>query len=273
MKRQLHDLRFATLVPATSRPASMPALLTASLVALLTMAHPANLVAQARGDSPGAAGFYAVSYVEVMASPAARTGANAAFERYRLASRSEDGFVAADAFEQIGRPGHYAVIETWRDQRAFDARSPAPQTALVDALRPIRVSEYDQRPYKTLSAGASGGAASGGAAPGAATPAAAIHVISHVDVSPDPKVAQLLLRLAEASRKEAGNLRFDVVQHMMRANHFTVIETWRSQDALDAHVSAAHTREYRSELQPLTGSPLDERVFKAAGSDRIVRAQ
>ena len=48
----------------------------------------------------------------------------------------------------------------------------------------------------------------------------------------------------------------------MRANHFTVIETWRNQKALDAHAAAAHTRQYRDELQPMTGSPLDERVHK-----------
>jgi quinol monooxygenase YgiN len=49
----------------------------------------------------------------------------------------------------------------------------------------------------------------------------------------------------------------------MRANHFTVIETWQSQKAFDAHVAAPHTRQYRDEVQPLTGSPLDERVYKA----------
>ena len=87
-------------------------------------------------------------------------------------------------------------------------------------------------------------------------------MVSHVDVSQDPKVPVMLRRLAEASRQEDGNLRFDVVQHMMRANHFTVIETWRNQKALDAHAAAAHTRQYRDELQPMTGSPLDERVHK-----------
>jgi quinol monooxygenase YgiN len=84
-------------------------------------------------------------------------------------------------------------------------------------------------------------------------------------------VAMLLTRLAEESRKEEGNLRFDVMQHTMRSNHFTVLETWRSQRALDAHVAAAHTKAYRRELQPITGSPLDERVFRSlvrAGSAR-----
>src|SRR5215471_4506483 len=123
----------------------------------------------------------------------------------------------------------------------------------MDALAPIRVSDYDLRPYKTLSVGPSPPAPS----------SRAVSVVSHVDVSPDPRVAGMLRSLAEASRKEDGNLRFDVVQHTMRANHFTVVETWRDQKAFDAHVAAAHTRQYRDELQPLTGSPLDERVYTA----------
>ena len=72
----------------------------------------------------------------------------------------------------------------------------------------------------------------------------------------------LLMQLAEASRKETGNLRFDVVQHVMRRNHFTVIESWRDQRALDAHTSASHTKQYREALTTITGSPLDENVYR-----------
>ena len=48
----------------------------------------------------------------------------------------------------------------------------------------------------------------------------------------------------------------------MRANHFTVVEVWENQKALDAHAAAAHTKQYRGVLQPISGSPLDERVYK-----------
>jgi quinol monooxygenase YgiN len=73
----------------------------------------------------------------------------------------------------------------------------------------------------------------------------------------------MLTQLAEQSRKERGNLRFEVVQHAMRANHFTVMEAWASEDDRVAHAAAAHTRKYRDTLQPISGSPLDERVFRA----------
>jgi quinol monooxygenase YgiN len=194
--------------------------------------------------------FHAVAYVETTAAGAAT--ATRALTAYRDASLRLEGCVRVDAFEQIGRPGHFVVLEAWRDQKAFDARDTAPRTRLTEALAPIRISGYDERPYKTLTIAPAREAAG----------TAAVSVISHVDVAPNPAVAPMLTRLAEASRQEPGNLRFDVVQHMMRANHFTVVETWRDQAALDAHVAAAHTRRHRDELQPLTGSPLDERVFK-----------
>jgi quinol monooxygenase YgiN len=192
--------------------------------------------------------FFAVSYVETMAS--ARSGAASALGAYRAASEKTDGCMRVELFEQIGRPGHYAIVETWRDQKAFDARDAALTQRLRDALQSIRISDYDQRPYKTLSIGR-----------GASESPQAVAVISHVDVSPSPAVAPMLTKLAEASRMQAGNLRFDVMQHTMRANHFTVVEVWQNQAALDAHVAATSTKSYRDELQPLTGSPLDERVF------------
>ena len=115
----------------------------------------------------------------------------------------------------------------WRDQKAFDARDAAMQKQLLDALQPIRVSDYDQRPYKTITV-----------APGWARPPAGVVRDRARGCRAEPTGARAMLKdLAEASRKEPGNVRFDVVQHTMRANHFTVVEVWRDQKALDVHVA------------------------------------
>lgn len=222
----------------------LPLLLSALLL-------PSSLGLQTRADAPADATFYAVSYVETTSSSAMQGAAM--LKQYRNASAKQDGFLRLELFEQIGRPGHFAVVEAWRDQKAFDARDASVQKQLLAALQPIRVSDYDQRPYKTLTVGP---------APAPAT-RQAVYVIAHVDVTPNPQVPVLLARLADASRQEAGRVRFDVIQHTMRANHFTVIEGWRNQQAFDAHVAAAHTKQYRDALQPMTGSPLDERVYRA----------
>jgi quinol monooxygenase YgiN len=219
--------------------------------ALLLVAQPGQQTA-APAPAPADARFYAVAYVEAMASSSSK--AIALLRQYRDASAKQDGFVSVELFEQIGRPGHFAVFEIWRDQKAFDARSASVQQQLRDGLQPIRVSDYDQRPYKTISLDERRGGR---------LQAAHVIVIAHVDVAPNPKVAAMLTELAEASRKEAGSVRFDVVQHTMRANHFTVLEIWRDEKALDAHVASVHAKQYRDTLQPLTGSPLDERVYKA----------
>ena len=205
-------------------------------------------------QSPPDPTVYMVSYVEV--APAARTAATTALKRYRDMNRTADGHMSIELFEQTDRPGHFVMVETWRDQKGFDAVSGAARKQLTDALRPIRQSGWDDRPYKTLSVGGPNRGNPGAGARGG------ILVVSHVDVTPDQKIPPLLLKLAEASRQEAGNVRFDVLQHAMRANHFTVVEVWRDQKAYDAHLDAPHTKSYREDLQPALGSPLDERIVR-----------
>jgi len=197
---------------------------------------------------------YAVAYVDVM--PASKAAAVAAFKQYRDASRKEEGFVRFEFFEQAGRPGHLALVETWANPKAFDSHTATPHAKeWRSKLDPIRISDYDQRPYKTVTLGSTS----------TANNDRATFVITHVDIGGQgTNVADLLKRLAETSRKEEGNVRFDVLQHSMRANHFTVIEAWQSQKALDAHAAAAHTRQYRDALAPISGSPLDERIYKVA---------
>jgi quinol monooxygenase YgiN len=219
--------------------------LLAALVYTVGVLFPLQLYAQAPDPA-----FYAVSYVET--APSSDRDAATAWRTYLRTARGGDGAAGVDLFEQIGRPGHWVLVERWTDQKAFDARNPAIQQQLLDALARMRISGFDQRPYKTVSV-----------APPRAPESDAISVIAHVDVAPNPAVATMLADLAAASRREPGNLRFDVLQHTMRGNHFTVVETWTDQKALDAHVTAAHTKAYRDQILPLTGSPLDERVFKA----------
>jgi quinol monooxygenase YgiN len=226
----------------------------ATTIGLATAAVVAALAA-VQAQAPAEMSVYAVAYVDV--SPAGQTGAVAALKAYRQAIGREAGHLRTDVLEQVGRPGHFALVETWRDQAAFDTHAAgAAWKQFQQALDPVRVSGYDQRPYKPLHVAM--------AAPAAGRP---IHVVSHVDIGGGggglAGAPAMLGQLAEASRKERGNLRFDVLVHATRANHFTVVESWTDQAALDAHALAPHTRRYRDTLQPISGSPLDERVYLA----------
>ena len=90
-----------------------------------------------------------------------------------------------------------------------------------------------------------------------------IYAVTHVDVIPprkDDGVA-LLRQLAADSGKDAGNARFDVLQQTSRPNHFTVVEAWKDRNAFDAHGMAAHTRQFRDRLAPMSGALYDERLY------------
>jgi len=211
--------------------------------------------ASARAQSPAGGEIYLVAYVDIL--PSARTAMVAALRQYREAIGRESGDARVDTLEQVGRPGHFVILERWKDQATLDAhRLTAHAKAFRDAMQPLRVSGYDERPYKALSTAP-------GAQVGSGKP---VYVVSHVDIGGGGGMADapgMLRRLADASRQEQGAIRFDVLQHAMRANHFTIVEVWRDQGALDAHIAAAHTRAYRDTLQPISGSPVDERVYAA----------
>jgi quinol monooxygenase YgiN len=221
-----------------------------ALTILLSVCVMMEVRAQAPTDSP----FYAVSYIEVM--PSGRAMLVGAFKQYRDASGKEDGFVRFELVEQAGRPGHFILVETWRDQKALEAHGMSAHVKQFrDVFQSARVSGYDQRPYRPVTV-SSGSAAGGGQT---------VYVISHVDIGGGIQFDSqgMLRRLADASRKDRGCLRFDILQNTVRMNHFTVIEVWENQQALDAHAAAPHTKQYRDDLQPVSGSPVDERVLKA----------
>lgn len=215
---------------------------------LLSLISPVLLSAQALPDSTA----YSVAYVDIL--PASRTAAIAAIKQYKDASHKDGGYRRIELFEQAGRPAHFCIIETWASTKDMDAHAASANTkdfrARIDSMR---LSDYDQRPYKTLSLGTGHNGGSG----------RSTFVITHVDIGGQgTNAAELLRKLADASRKEEGNLRFDVLQHAMRANHFTIIEEWQSAKATDAHADAAHTKDYRNNLAPISGGPLDERLYK-----------
>jgi len=89
--------------------------------------------------------------------------------------------------------------------------------------------------------------------------------VTHADAIPPGKdeAIALLKQLAEASRKEDGNVRFEVWQQNSRQNHCTIVEVWQDQKSLEAHAMAAHTRQFREKFQPFSGSLYDERLYKA----------
>jgi quinol monooxygenase YgiN len=226
-----------------------------SLYLLFSLALPVLGFAQVgRADEASAAAIYLVSYIEVM--PPSRNEAVALLRQYREASRKDAGNMRLEVLQQRDRPDHYALVEVWQDQQTLDAHNTAMHTTqLREMLQPLRASPFDVRLHKGLALGAMP----------AASAAGTIYVVTHADAIPPGKdeAIALLKQLAETSRKDAGNVRFEVLQQSSRQNHCTIVEIWQDQQALDAHTMAAHTRQFREQFQPLSGSLYDERLYTA----------
>jgi quinol monooxygenase YgiN len=92
----------------------------------------------------------------------------------------------------------------------------------------------------------------------------ALYVVTHVDVLPKftAEGRELLRQFAADSRKDTGAVRIEVFEELSRPNHSTVVETWADRKAYDDHLGLDHTRTYRSKLQPMLGSPFDERLHR-----------
>jgi quinol monooxygenase YgiN len=197
--------------------------------------------------------FYTVTYVEVGPASAAQGAALA--RQYGEASRKAAGAQRVEVLQRTDRPNQVTVLAAWTDQKAFEAHLAAPTTTEFHAkLQPLLASPNDQRLHQALSVDAA-----------TAAPAAdAVYAVTHVDVIPPRKddAVVALKQLAEGSRREAGIVRFDVVQQTNRPNHFTVVEVWASRQAFDTHGMAAHTRRFRDQLGPMSGSLYDERLYR-----------
>jgi quinol monooxygenase YgiN len=89
-----------------------------------------------------------------------------------------------------------------------------------------------------------------------------IYAVTHVDILPTGTAAgtKLVQEYVADSRKEKGAVRIEAYAQISRLNHISIVEVWESQQALDAHRAAEHTRQFRQQLDPMLGSPYDERL-------------
>jgi quinol monooxygenase YgiN len=91
------------------------------------------------------------------------------------------------------------------------------------------------------------------------------YIVTYFEVNPaaKDKAAGLLRQLAKASRKDAGNLRFEVLQRLGQGDQFAILEAWKDKDAHGAHSAEAHTKQFRDKVSGLLRSAYDERPHTA----------
>ena len=76
-------------------------------------------------------------------------------------------------------------------------------------------------------------------------------------MSPQSGVALELEHYRDASRKEPGNVRFDVLTELGRPNRFVILEVWRNTTSSDAHDKADSTAKFRQAMDKVQSAPLD----------------
>jgi quinol monooxygenase YgiN len=195
-----------------------------------------------------------VTYVEVM--PTSTAVALSVLKRYRDATLEADGNLRCELVRRLDEPHQFVILEIWRDRAAAERHAKAPSaTDVREKITAIRNAPTDERVHTALSLGSAESRPARGA----------VYVVTHVDVIPprkDDGVAAVR-QLAEDSRQQEGNLRFEVVQQVNRQNHFTVVEIWKDVKAVETHSMAAPTREFRDKLATMTGALYDERMYRA----------
>jgi quinol monooxygenase YgiN len=89
-----------------------------------------------------------------------------------------------------------------------------------------------------------------------------VYVVTHVDIIPPQAAAgtKLVEQYIVDARKDPGLVRIEAASEISRGNHISIVEVWQDKKAFDEHVAAAHTRQFRQQLDPMLGSPYDERL-------------
>lgn len=105
------------------------------------------------------------------------------------------------------------------------------------------------------------------AAPARAQDAGAAYVVSYIEVAPWARHAALplLSALREASRKDAGNAGYEILERIGQPQHFIILESWKDAKAQAAHAAAIAS--LREQLKPNLTAPIDERIYSGYAVD------
>ena len=93
----------------------------------------------------------------------------------------------------------------------------------------------------------------------------AAYAVTYLDVSTDWVLqgSGLIKQFRDASRRQAGNLEFTVLQESERPNRFAILEGWKDQAAFDAHAKSPEASHFDFVLEAIRNSPPNQHVLRA----------
>ncbi|MEZ0480353.1 putative quinol monooxygenase [Planococcus sp. SSTMD024] len=86
---------------------------------------------------------------------------------------------------------------------------------------------------------------------------------AHLQVKPDQEQAFLNESkiLIEASRKEPGNIQYDLVKSVEQEGHFMMVEVWKDAQAIEAHNSSEHFTAFSKKAAGFMSAPMELKVY------------
>jgi len=198
---------------------------------------------------------FVVVYVEF--KPADTRAGSEVLEELAALAEDSSGVIRFDVLQQTDRPNFFALFEIWTNAQTFaDFQNSSATQAILTQLTPLLEAPLDQRPGNLLT--------------GTVNPrsqharARQIFVITHVDVDPQfvGQARPLLDTFVNDSLNDHEVQTFALLSQTPTANHFQLIETFANLRAFEDHLSAQHTVDLRTNIDPLLGAPYDERLYQ-----------
>jgi quinol monooxygenase YgiN len=89
-----------------------------------------------------------------------------------------------------------------------------------------------------------------------------VYLATYAEFMPNEEVsgARVLEQYRDASRREDGNLRLEVLQEVARPDRFAILEVWKDKAALEGHDKAASSSRFRERFSAIRSAPYDVRV-------------
>ena len=163
------------------------------------------------------------------------------------ASHNDGGNIDYDIYQSQTDPTQLMIFETWKNQASLDVRSAAAHfTRIVPQLANAAVGEMAIQSFTQTSEGSQ----------------IRINCMLKVDAANVTKALGLAKELVEASRKDDGNIDYDIYQSQTDKTQLMIFETWKDQPSLDAHSASAHFTRLVPEIQGLAAGMSIETFLK-----------
>jgi quinol monooxygenase YgiN len=94
-----------------------------------------------------------------------------------------------------------------------------------------------------------------------------VRAIAHLTACPDraEDLNALLTSLLEPTRREAGCLRFELLQNRETPTEFAIVSEWQSERAVQDHIGTSYARRALERLPELLAGPMDLRFYHLVG--------